>query len=121
MALSQCCRALIPLRALLIKLSDKFTSLGVKLLEGPSTAHNGVAVSTVNGDNEACLQLTIEHEKYSPRTKHIGIKWHHMRDKVKDGSIRVAKVHTSVNWSDIFTKPLPRVRFEELRLLMMNW
>ena len=56
-----------------------------------------------------------------PRTQHLGIKWHHFRDEIKAGWLKVQKVPSADNWSDIFTKPLPRVQFQKLRNLMMGW
>ena len=38
--------------------------------------------------------------------KHIEIRYHYVRDQVQAGRIRVAKVHTDDNVSDILTKPI---------------
>jgi hypothetical protein len=45
-------------------------------------------------------------QKFSPRTKHIALKYHHFREFVKGPNlkIRVAYVHTESQEADIFTK-----------------
>ena len=54
-------------------------------------------------------QTTIAHaENYisNSRTKHIGIKYHFIREKVMDGTIELKYVRTDENLADILTKPL---------------
>ena len=59
--------------------------------------------------------------KYRPRTKHIGIKYWHFRDQIASGHIVVEKIHTSLNWADIFTKALGPATFETIHKLIMGW
>ncbi len=47
--------------------------------------------------------------------KHIGLKWHHFKDQIKQGLIRVIKIDTHVNWADILTK------HETFCKLIMGW
>jgi len=77
--------------------------------------------SIVYEDNMGCLEIASKPEQYRPRTKHIGIKWHHFRDQVASGQVEIEKIDTSINWADFFTKPLPRKQFDLLRKLMMGW
>ena len=72
-------------------------------------------------DNAGCIVLATDPDQNRPRTKHIGIKYHHFRDQVRNGTITVKKVDTKLNWADIFTKPLVAARFISLRQLMMGW
>ena len=54
-------------------------------------------------------QTAIAHaENYisNSRTKHIGIKYHFIREKVMDGTIELKYVRTDENLADILTKPL---------------
>ena len=72
-------------------------------------------------DNTAAIALANDGDKYRPRTKHLSLKWHHFRDQIKQGWLKVRKIDTKVNWADIFTKPLPKPHFEFLRDAMMGW
>ena len=50
-----------------------------------------------------------------PRTKHIGIKYHHFRSFVQQGKIDINYVSTNEQMADIFTKPIPAGQFKYLR------
>jgi hypothetical protein len=72
-------------------------------------------------DNTGCLELVNRPDQFRPRTKHIGIKWHHFCDTVKNGNVAVKKIDTTFQLADLLTKPLPQQRFEMLRQLLMGW
>ena len=76
--------------------------------------------SEVFEDNSGCVVLANSDE-YRPRTKHLAIKWHHFKDQVRNGNLKVSKVDTKLNWADMFTKPVDKKTFETLRLLMTGW
>jgi hypothetical protein len=59
--------------------------------------------------------------KMRPRTKHIAIQFHHFRDFVAKGKIRLEHVSTKEQVADIATKPLPRDAFQYLRYKLMGW
>lgn len=48
-------------------------------------------------------------------SKHIDTKYHFIRNYVEDGNISIEFVSTKDQISDILTKPLARVKFQELR------
>ena len=50
----------------------------------------------------------------SERTKHIDIRYFYCRDKIEDGTVSVSYIATQHNLADLFTKPLSRIRFQEL-------
>jgi hypothetical protein len=50
------------------------------------------------------------------RTKHIGVKYHFVREKVKEGEIVISHVPTEENIADGFTKPLTGQKFETLKV-----
>lgn len=117
-------RDLIPMRTLLSEISKGFAiaDLDEPLLnDAPLRAFTKMHKSVVHEDNSGCLEIASKPEQYRPRTKHIGIKWHHFRDQVASGQVVIEKIDTKFNWADIFTKPLPRTQFESLRKLMMGW
>ena len=56
-----------------------------------------------------------------PRTKHISLMYHHFRDQVRKGKIKIEAFDTKVQIADIFTKPLPKDQFQVLRKLFLGW
>lgn len=85
-------------------------------LGGVQGALEGEAV-TILGDNRGALALAKNPEFHS-RSKHIDIRYHFVRQKVREGLVKLAWIETSNNISDIMTKPLGRVAFEKLRYAM---
>ena len=71
-------------------------------------------------DNNGCISLA-NGEKFSPRTKHIAIKYHHFRSHVKQGNIQVHPIDTKEQTADIFTKPLDESLFVYLRHKLNGW
>jgi hypothetical protein len=49
------------------------------------------------------------------RSKHIKIKYYFIRECVDNGEVVLKSVGTADQLTDILTKPLARVRFQELR------
>ena len=109
-ALSQATRELLPMREMLRELSGYF-----KL---PKT--DIVTRCTVFEDNTGAEELA-QTEKYRPRTKHIAVKYHHFRDKVRDGSITIERIDTKQQLADILTKGLAKPQFEKLRERLNGW
>ena len=71
-------------------------------------------------DSESCIKVA-KNENFTPRTKHIPIKYHHFRSFIKDGSISVHSIDTKEQTADIFTKPLDESLFKYLRLKLCGW
>ena len=63
-------------------------------------------------DNEGALKLSRNPELHN-RTKHIDIKYHHLREKVEDGTVTTLRVDTKDNLADVLTKPLSNVLHED--------
>jgi hypothetical protein len=72
-------------------------------------------------DNQGCIHLANDILQNRPRIKHISIKWHHFRDEIQKGNIKITKIHTSLNMYDILTKPLVTSKFIGLRKFLMGW
>ena len=65
-------------------------------------------------DNKAAISLCnnpVHHE----RSKHIDIRYHFIRECVEEGKVKVKHVASNDQLADLLTKPLGRVKFEELR------
>ena len=113
-ALSLAMREILPLRELLKEVGDKLQLDFTK----PTLVH-----STIFEDNNGAIQLATS-PKISPRTKHIGIKYHFFKSHIglKEGKgIGIKKIGTTENIADLFTKGLPPDKFKTLREGLMGW
>ena len=61
-------------------------------------------------ENLNCISVA-ESNKFSPRTKHIAIKYHHFRSFVQNKIIQICCIDTREQTVDIFTKPLDGALF----------
>jgi hypothetical protein len=59
--------------------------------------------TTIFGDNQGALQL-IENPTAHKRTRHIDVKYHYARVAQERRVIKMEKIHTDLNYSDIMTK-----------------
>lgn len=60
---------------------------------------------TVYCDNQSAIKLGLV-EAYRERTKHIDIRYHHIREKVDNGLIGIEYISTNEMTADVLTKPL---------------
>ena len=65
------------------------------------------------GDNTGAVCLT-ENTKHNARVKHIDIRHHYIRERVKEGDIHVNHIPSKDNLADLLTKPLSK--HDHLRL-----
>ena len=65
-------------------------------------------------DNSGALELA-RLPKLRPRTKHINVAYHHFREHVREGLIKIFPVSTHDQIADIFTKPLAQNTFTKHR------
>ncbi|KAK4405981.1 Retrovirus-related Pol polyprotein from transposon RE2 [Sesamum angolense] len=71
--------------------------------------------TTIYCDNKSAIAITKNPVQHS-RTKHIDIKYHSLREATTRGEIELKYCSTEEQLADIFTKALPRNKFEELRM-----
>jgi hypothetical protein len=112
-ALSTAMKVLLPLRELFKSLSEAL-----------KISRDEVAkVCAVWEDNDAALKLATSQfpPNMTPRTKHIGIKYHWFKEHIVEGEIEVRSIDTKVQKADIFTKGLDRREFENKRKMLMGW
>eukprot|EP00984_Skeletonema_dohrnii_P027976 scaffold17754_cov71-Skeletonema_dohrnii-CCMP3373.AAC.1 len=69
---------------------------------------------TVHEDNQSCISMA-NRQKFSPRTKHIALKYHHFRSYVNAKRIEVKYINTHDQLADALTKPLDPETFIRLR------
>ena len=82
-------------------------------------------VVKVHEDNQSCIAMA-QSPKFSARTKHIAIKYHHFRQHVEsqsipDGSPLILYIDTNDHLADILTKPLSEDKFIGFRKLLCGW
>ena len=99
-ALSQAMREVIPLIDLLEEINEIFE------VHKPTPKIH----CKVWEDNDGCISLATQ-RKFSPRTKHIAVKYHHFCDKVD----------TKEQTADLFTKLLDESLFLYLRRKLVGW
>ena len=109
-ALSTAMREVIPFMGLMKEIAELFGLLTSK----------PVFKCTVWEDNNSCITVATA-PKFTPRTKHIAIKYHHFRSFVSNGSIVINPIDTSEQLADILTKPLQAKSFCYLRGKLQGW
>ena len=109
-ALSQAMREVIPFIRLIVEINVVFEI----------NIDKPVMYCRVHEDNEACISM-VNSPKFTPRTKHIALKYHHFRSYVDKGLIRLSHIGTTEQTADIFTKPLELSTFEHLRKKLSGW
>lgn len=65
-------------------------------------------------DNQSAIRLA-KNPEFHQRTKHVDIKYHFIREQLKNGVIDMQYVGTDDQLADILTKPLETSRFQKLR------
>ena len=65
---------------------------------------------TIFEDNNSCIVL-VKFPKMRPRIKHICLKYHHFRSKVKQSVITVNYIDTLNQTANIFTRTLTEPQF----------
>ena len=109
-ALSQAMREVIPFMNLMVEVGEVFP------LHNPKPEFH----CKVFEDKNSCIRVA-ESSKFTPRTKHIAIKYHHFQKHVADKTISIFPIDTKDQLADTFRKPLDIVIFRKLRLLLMGW
>ncbi|GJY36205.1 hypothetical protein Tco_0421583 [Tanacetum coccineum] len=64
-------------------------------------------------DNKSAIALSCNNVQHS-RAKHIDIHYHFIKEQLENGIVELYFVRTGYQLADIFTKPLPRERFNFL-------
>ena len=59
--------------------------------------------------------------KFSPRKKHIALKYHHFRSHVKSVCVDIHYIPTGEQLADLLTKPLSNEAFFTLRYILCGW
>jgi hypothetical protein len=60
-------------------------------------------------------------DKFTPRTQHIALKYHHFHSNVKNGLIEISYCPTEDQKADLLTKPLADSAFFRLGHMLIGW
>jgi transposase InsO family protein len=72
------------------------------------------SATTIFTDSQSALAVA-RNPVFHARTKHIEVHYHYVRERFSAGEISLAYVPTQENIADLFTKALPREKFEAFR------
>nr|GEX29221.1 retrovirus-related Pol polyprotein from transposon TNT 1-94 [Tanacetum cinerariifolium] len=64
-------------------------------------------------DSKAAIAISCNPVQHS-RTKHIDVRYHFIKEKVKKGIVELFFIETEYQLADLFTKALPVERFQYL-------
>jgi hypothetical protein len=74
----------------------------------------GSEPATIFVDNKSAIQLS-KNPVFHERTKHIDLRFHFIRHITEQGKVNVEYTRTEDQLADILTKPLGRIKFQDLR------
>ncbi len=111
-ALSTSLRELLPLQDLLAELTETFQ------LETTDTTR---VVRVFEDNNGALILANNPMPKMTPRSKHIGVKYHWFRTKLTERKIEILPIDTKLQKADGFTKGLSKDEFQAKWKLLMGW
>ena len=80
----------------------------------PMTKDYPKCFCTVWEDNRSCIKVS-KSPKFTPRTKQIALKYHHFRQFVFNGMVKINQPDTLEKTADILKKPLDQSNFVYLR------
>jgi hypothetical protein len=62
--------------------------------------------TTIWEDNQSAIAYS-QNALVNEKTKHIGLKWHFLKDHVEQGTIKLRYLPTGQMVAEMFTNPLP--------------
>ena len=68
---------------------------------------------TINEDNQSAIK-TANDEIHNERSKHIDVRYHYIREVIKQKQIRLAYLQTNCMLADTLTKPLGAIQLQKL-------
>ena len=72
----------------------------------------GDQVLKVFCDSQSTIHLS-KNSVFHERTKHIDVRLHFVRDVISKGQVKIEKISTLINPTDILTKSVPVAKFEQ--------
>ncbi|GJW64309.1 hypothetical protein Tco_0116193 [Tanacetum coccineum] len=96
-------------------LDDKLVSWSSKKLKNTAISNYGFQCNKIPlyCDNKSVIALCCNNVQHS-RAKHIDVRYHFIKEQVENGIVKLCFVRTEYQLVDIFTKHLPREKFNFL-------
>ena len=69
----------------------------------------------IHVDNNGAIKLASNNHSIGERSKHIDLRYHHIKDLISNGTVELQYIPTSENIADMFTKALPKPAFLKYR------
>jgi hypothetical protein len=66
-----------------------------------------ITETTTNWEDNQSVIVYSQNALVSEETKHIGLKWHFLKDHVEQGTIKLRHLPADQMVADMFAKPLP--------------
>lgn len=110
-AFSMARRELLPICWLVVRL-HKHGLFSTPLNKPFSITHTSTFEASTMYEYNASRIVLAHSEGTKVCTKHISLKWHCFKDHIFAGDIKVVEIDTKINWADILTKPLSKVKHE---------
>jgi hypothetical protein len=70
--------------------------------------------TTIYEDNRAC-EILANNPEFRDKAKHIEIRYHKIRDEIRQGSVSIKRVESENQIADIFTKVVDEKKFTRIR------
>jgi hypothetical protein len=80
--------------------------------------HNPAPTKVFN-DNQAAIAMTKQ-DFSSSKNRHIKLRFHYIRECVKEGIVEVTYLPTEEMVADVMTKPLDSIKFKRFRDILMS-
>ena len=71
-------------------------------------------------DNQSAIAMSLNSGRFHPRTKHIAIRHHYLRDEVSRRNLHMSFIPTTEMLADILTKPLGATLHRRLTALILH-
>ncbi|KAE8732414.1 hypothetical protein F3Y22_tig00002193pilonHSYRG00130 [Hibiscus syriacus] len=76
-----------------------------------------LGTTVIHVDNKSTIELE-KNPVNQERSKHIDVRFHFIRDHVKEGNVELVNVASQDQVADIFTKPLPKVLLDKCKKMI---
>ena len=92
----------------------------LRRLLGDITGFLEVQPTMIYEDNSSCIKMLVGNLNHRT-SKHIRIKYHHVKELIKEGDIQLIYKPTKEMITDVLTKPLPATKHAYFAYNLLNY